>query len=916
MQNTGSLSRWTLPLPASLTHISIPQVAEETFLNAIPTGLASRLTSVGMGWTDLKNLKKFPQLRHLTLEDQASRLDEYEDVYVPRYLERLTTHLLPPLQCVSGFLQNLPPTLRAWRSVVSHSPMRIDLPSHLVNLTELDITRSPKYDWAKFGPAIANLPLTRLQCALSAPYFSCKHLPETLTHFSLEMQRNATWMTEYSKQLPRSLTSLECLMETEKAGFYSVFKEMPPKVTRLSLPLTSNITIEEMERDFPKTLVELLLPRHMKLLDVDLARIPRYWRVLKLGSLLVTGRTFNDDVVGSLSLKDFNASIARLLPPQMPPFWAFHPSVFRPTSDMPRLVTQRGGMTLPPGITELDLLGVGIDIDALDPLFDGPKKLLNLRILRSENFTPPTLSPHANPHENYPIEGTNATVNSYDDRPYMPASLKTFYSNFSLVALPERYGSPAIGIYPKGLVSLHLPSRDLFQLPKLPNLEVLEVAMLHKTTLQDFSILPHLHTLILRKATGPYLILKALPNSLTSLKIVSENQLILVSTGWSLPQNLRSLQMPNAIIDLSYCVSLPPTLTHFELNSISVRSSQLASVLPTSHQSSTSQFIAAPNDSLRPEDSPLPLETKLTETQISELKSRIIPEWISLTELSPSKLIPIVEFVLKACHPELKDLKFGLTVEWELEDLPFLPPNLETLDIPLSIQRVVSQLETGALTPESDGGAKKARVRFFSPKKGRMAMSRVDSAPVLAQMLFKTCYTALPQTLTQLKLHSLELPHWVPKLLPRTLTLLSCDGSHFNTDSYRQLPSSLLALGIRTSGKFHRKHAAALPVGLKSFEIVYEALVDSTIGHLPRGLEYFSCAMSWALTRSCLSLLPPHLKILLFPHSLRVYSSLMDKIPASVTHLGSGYFSHNDSLLPVFLASLSENQHFLTRILD
>lgn len=806
--------------------------------------------------------------------------------------------------------------------MVPHSIQKIALPTSLVNLTVLELGYSTKFDWRQFGQTVSTLPLTRLQCALLGSYFSSLSLPRTLVHLSIELSENASWEAEYSKHLPPTLTSLECATGA-KHNFFGAFKEIPSKVTRLSLPHTTNITIQDMAQNFPKTVVEVLLARHTKLSDTDLALIPRHWRVLKVLSLLVTGKTFPKDMVGKLSLADFNDSFARLLPPQMPPFWDFHPSVASPKADLCRLVTPEGGITLPPGITELDLLGVHLRNDALFALCNGPNMLKNLNCLKTENSSPPIRSSNACTDENdtladQPLEcDTTEMLNPFDGRPYLPASLKTFQSNALFFVVPM-YTNPAVGIFPKALVSLHLPQKDYVVLSELPNLELLEVSTLHRTI--DFSVLPRLHTLIMRNISGPYRLPKALPNTLTRLKIISGNYSIRVPMDLTLPPNLTSIQLPSSTVDLSHAIALSPTLAELELRTIKVHSAHLISLLPNSYPSASNRFIAIPGTDFSPEVSTLPLEGILNETQFEELKNRVSSRWLCLTHLSHSDLVPTVEEVLKSCFPGLIDLKFDVTADWGLEHLPFLPPKLDAFDLPLSIQKIVSQIGIGASSPsETQIGSSKAKFCFFSPSKGRMATSRVESAPLLAQLLFKTCYSALPATLTCLEFGSLQLSHWVPKLLPRTLTMLNCNSSHFNADSYRQLPPSLVALRIRTTGNFQAKHVTALPAGLKTLDIDCESLNDAVVGHLPRGLEYFACSRSWALGAPCLPLLPPHLKILLLPNHFRALAVKLNQIPASVIHLGpgllDGYFSFSDGLLANFLGSLSENTRFLARYL-
>jgi hypothetical protein len=677
---------------------------------------------------------------------------------------------------------------------------------------------------------------------------------------------------------------------------YNAFLELPPSVTRISLPTASNITLEHMALCFPKTIREVFLPSVRNILDVDIARIPRHWTRMSLGSIVVTGRTIPKDRVGKLTIFDFGDSIVPLLPPLMSPFWKCRSC----ENETCVLTVPSGGMSLPPGIVELDLFGFNPKADTLDGVFSKTEPLDSLLVLSCAQFKIPvrrrkrendasSSSSSQNPHSS---ATKPANMRFFEATPIPPTVTSLRSSCTTSPSLISEYEEG----FPESLTSLSMPRRAATRMPYLPNLEFLEC---HADTV-DWTQMPRLHTIVMKGIPSSKFPLKNITNSITSLKIDTSSFLKL-TTEVLLPPSLRALHLPSAASLLKVVLELPSTLTQLELKTITVKSSHLVPLLPKSSKVSLKLPLRPPNTDGSTLAAPSLLERHLSPSQIDSLKSRVSPHWLDLNHLSHSEITPIIDYVLKERHSELNDMKYAVDATWKLIHVPLLPPKLVSFNIPILTEEVVEGLEYERLL--SDIGERKSRIRFFSPNKGRMATSRVESTLVFSQLLMKPCYGAIASTMTHLRLDALELPHWAPKLLPRTLVLLACDSSLFNVASYGELPSSLTALSIMTSGRFHRPHASSLPVGLKSLHISNGTLGNSTIERLPRGLEELAFPGINNLDIRCIPLLPPNLRYFQLPYYVDT-EPVPHGLPASVIHIGQTRGPYT-GLLSLYLASLS-----------
>jgi hypothetical protein len=263
---------------------------------------------------------------------------------------------------------------------------------------------------------------------------------------------------------------------------------------------------------------------------------------------------------------------------------------------------------------------------------------------------------------------------------------------------------------------------------------------------------------------------------------------------------------------------LPFSLKELVVKEIQVHSQDLVACLPTSVGSLAQTQFSPPSSSGTVADTapgqPDALTSTLEEAQLVAIRARHSDYWFNLQTFSNSTLQPLVESLLRARFANLERLEAKAIVNWSVSHVPLLSGNLESVLINVTAKSPVISAPDAPQPPTSE-------------KKSQAAAS--------SSALFKTFCASMPPSLTQLYF-SIPIPHWGPRQLPKTLTLLACDASQFNVDSYCDMPRALTALRLTNVEKFFAKHALGLPTGLQVLDIQCPTLKEEVFGHLPQTL--------------------------------------------------------------------------------
>jgi hypothetical protein len=688
--------------------------------------------------------------------------------------------------------------------------------------------------------------IVRLRLYVKDSSFDSRVLPSVLQDLDLTLY--GPWLPKHSEGLPRSLTTFSFEMakgevDESNEGYFS----LPSNVRKLTLRSNLKLKVSAMSR-IPKSLLELHMPLSIEWDDEDLALVPRHWHAMSLGQLNLTGKTIKG-LIETLTMQVISDSIVKLLPPQMKRFWHIPSAAsLLPLANQCVLSFEKGLFEIPDGVKYIDLKYVK---DAKNLKFKDQESSKNQqqKILKfsSEHFAPLSCR--------------------------LPSTLTSYYSNV------EAMNAMATTTYlPEGLVELLLPRYSLRYLPTiLPKLKKLQVQNFQpifddSASHSKFPNLTHLIS-VEDKAIFRALEAKVLPRNLKIMEWFGKPNSLFHWSDLDFPPSLTILHCPRCVLSSSSLLGLPQTLQELVVQSINFTSSDLVAALPSFGSTNINASFLNPEDHLKELSAILaPSSEKLV-----EIRKRFFDYWSTLTVLSNASLNPIVISLIQAIFPNMQRAEMACTVAWEISDLPYLPSSLETIEIRLSMEKTVSRMQFMPQSTESS-----LRVQFYSPSKGRVSSRPGKDLTWVAHQLLKPCYASLPSHLTRITF-SYDVPHWLPRLLPRTLEIFECYARLLNLASYRDLPPGLKALRLEWVKKFSTKHALALPQTIEILDMRYHDTEDRLLAHLPRSLKVF-ISDSNKVTPACLELLPPSLTILDVPSLTVRYPHIQaTNLPPSMT---------------------------------
>jgi hypothetical protein len=817
-----------LPLPPSVTDLSTELKSSWLLPSILP--FANQIVSIGLIWEQAQHLHYFPNLLHLTLHGFIwNSRDAIAQIIrswktLPPTLVTLELKSFHASEVGNDFLLNLPPSLQKFVIEGSGSAKCLQLPDEMPNLSVLAFSNAAYFEWPR--PKFPSQ-LTSLDIFVKGSSFDSTDLPPSLTQFDLFL--GGQWLPEHSLGLPKSLTSFSFQHPHERndSGCHKGYFALPSHVTKLSLLSNNTLKIDDFAQ-FSRNLIELHLPCSTTMRDFEVALIPRHWQVISLLCLEVTGKTLTMPIEGDcLTIEKISDSIVPLLPPKMSRFWHVHSAKStRISANQCRLSFEKNLFSLPNfGIKILDFRSVSktsqgpLTQEIWKRAFEDAEAQKTLLEFHSVSYLP-----------------TGATA-----RGKLPSSLTRLSSNAEGIQHAEAL--------PFGLRELILPNKSIYNLPHLPMLEkVICKEFLVPNYGSNTRLLSHLT--LCQSARATQLKASLLPRTLTYLKVETPPDACITWGDSDFPPGLTALISPMSYLDGNRIFFLPSTIKEFVVKEISLKSFHLAPCLPN-HVGSNEIVIGS-------------LASKLEEAKLNEFRNHHSDYWSTLRCLSNTTILPIVESLLMTMFSNLQRLEMICNVDWDVVHIPLLPPLLESSLLKFNNEQHVLQITGGALnpnqTPESMGTLKNASSKEMPVKR-----------------ILRPYFAALPSSLKRISF-SFPLPHWAPRLLPRTLEILECDGSLLNLQSYRDLPRTLTAVGLSKVPKFYPKHALSLPPCLQLLTIECVTMDDRVMAHLPRTLTALKCENCRKLSASCFADLPSSVTAIDITH-LRDTAT---KLPSSI----------------------------------